>query len=405
MISKALSLEVAGTEQCCPGDSAAKIKMLHVVSSFLRGGTELLMLGMLSRLVREGFDITACCIGNTQLPEVTRSFQEADIKTMSFPQGPGPALVYALARFTRREQFQVVHTHHYYANLYGRLAAILARTPVIMTYQHNWPGQEKGRHRLAFRSLNPWTYRYVTVSEAIRRYDIEGVGIAPGKVVCAYNGIDTARFRPPSFNERREAKELLALPPDCTTVGMVGRLVNWKRFDLALRAAASVARSGRDVYFLLVGDGPERSSLEDLARAMDIGRHVHFLGWRSDMARLYQAMDIFCQTSHSGGVSLSNEGGEGFGLVTVEAMATALPVVAVDTDVNREVVTGTCGLFCQPTPDDIAAKLSELIEKVDLRRSLGQAARSRATDSFDIQRPVRELASIYRQAVRDRVNY
>ena len=106
-------------------------------------------------------------------------------------------------------------------------------------------------------------------------------------------------------------------------------------------------------------------------------------------------MDIFCMMSEAGGDSWS----EGFGLVSAEAMASGVPVVAVDTAVNREVITPACGLFCQPTPEDIAAKVALLADDVELRAKLGHNGRARAEQHFDIQQAADKLSGLYLEAM------
>jgi glycosyltransferase involved in cell wall biosynthesis len=377
----------------------SRIKLLHVIGTFLNGGTERLMLDILSRLDRGAFDITACAYGNQQLPSVVAAYQRAGIRTVTFHLQAGAQLVWALARYISRHGFEIVHTHHYQPNTYCRPAAILARTPIIMTYQHNWPGRERARHRVIFRVLNLWTAKNIAVSEPIRRYVIDMVGVAPHKVVTLRNGVNTELFRPSTAGEKAEVRRRFGLPPHGVVVGTVGRLVEWKRMELLIRAAREILVAARSTHFVIAGDGEMRQAWTDLARDLGIGAQVHFLGWRADVHKVYRALDIFCITSESGGDSFS---GEGFGLVSAEAMASGLPIVAVDNDVNREIITLACALFCPPTPQGIATTVTQLILETELRAHLALAARSRAVHHYDIRRTVQELSDIYRQATEDR---
>lgn len=379
-----------------------RIKILHDIGSFVYGGTARLMLDIFSCLPRDIFNIMICCHRNQYLQDVVQAFQEAGVKTVIFPQTPGPRLVYALTRFIRQERFHIVHTHHYYGNLYGRLAAILAGSPVVITYQHNWPGEERSYHRVVFRLLNRWTYKNIVVSEVVRRYDIERVRLSPDKVITIHNGIDTKNFRVTPAEQRLRIRRKLGLPAPATVVGMAGRLVDWKRFDLFIKAASIVLGRKRMGHFLVVGDGEMRDSLIQLVQQLNLNHHVHFLGWQSDMPAIYQAMDVFCLTSDSGGRSFSPAGGEGFGLVSIEAMASRVPVVAVDTEVNREVISPECGLLCQSRPEEIAKKVIQLIDDTELRNKLGQAGQRRVEEQFDIQRTAQQLSDMYKKAVEQR---
>lgn len=375
-----------------------KIKLLHIIGTFLKGGTEQLMLDILSRLERETFDIIACAYGNQQLESVVQAYQGAGIRTITFPQESGLRLVRGLSRYIRQNRFDIVHTHHYQANTYCRPAATLARTPVVMTYQHNWPGRERARHRLLFRFLNRWTHKNVVVSESIRRYYLDDMAIAPDKVMTVHNGVNTTRFRPYTGDRTLKLKAYLEIPAESLVVGAAGRLVRWKRTDLLMNAAPKIAGVHPQTYFLVVGDGEMREQWIRLGRRLGVGDRVRFLGWRSDMPRIYRAMDIFCMVSESGTNRFS---GEGFGLVSAEAMASGLPIVAVDNPVNREVITGACGLFCQSAPGDIARKVNQLIADPELRIKLAQAGRNRALSHFDIQLTVQTLSEIYIKAMRN----
>lgn len=379
-----------------------KIRILHVLPFFYHGGTERLMLDILSRLPKDVYDITAVCYANHGLPDVMEAYNKAGVKTGVFARQEGPRLFWDMVRYLKRERFHVVHTHHHWENLYVRLGAILSMTPIIMTYQHNWPGEEKGRHRLAFRVLNYWTYRNIAVSETLRRYYVERVGISAGKVVTVHNGIDLRVFRPLSSEQRLCVRESLDLPPGATVVGTAGRMVDWKRFDLFLKAASVVLHTCRDAYFLVVGDGEQRESLVQLVHQLGLVDRVRFLGWRLDIPAIYQAMDVFCMTSDAGGWWPGMMGSEGFGLVSIEAMASGLPLVAVDNGVNREVISGECGLFCLPTSGSLAEGVCRLIDDVSLRHRLGQSGRARVTERFDIAQTAAQLSHIYFRAVRER---
>ena len=378
-----------------------KLRVLHVMHSLLHGGTEKLMLDILSRLPRDTYDVTATCYANQYLPDVLQAYQAAGIKTAIFSKPESLALSLDLARFIWRGRFRIVHTHYHWANLHARLAAILVGVPVVLTYQHVWPEREKERHRIVFRWLDRWTYCNVTISEALRRYNIEQVRIPPHQVVTVHNGIDTQLFRPRPTEQRLAVRRELGLSSAAMVVGMVGRLVEWKRFALFLQVASAVLQTGRDVHVLVVGDGPMRHSLVDLASQLGIYSHTHFLGWRSDMPDIYQAMDLFCITSDSGPDSVRRHGGEGFGLVSAEAMACEVPIVAVDTEVNREVISEECGVLCAPEAPALAEAVCRLIDDAALRQRLGGNGRARVKERFDINRTAAQLSSIYLQAVND----
>lgn len=373
-----------------------KIRVLHIIGTFLHGGTEQLMLDILSRLSQDSFDITACSIAGQQEFSTIRKYKEAGIKTKTFSQQPGIRLILALRKYIKESSFDIVHTHHYQQNMYGRIAAILANSPVIFTYKHGWPGQEKNHHRFLFRLLNRWTVRNITVSETIRSYYIDVMGVSPDKVLTIRNGVNLDIFRPVVENESQQIRKCLGFVTGKMLIGFVGRLVKQKRPELFIKAAALVIKRNEKVHFIIAGDGKEKSNLEELSCNLGLGNNLDFLGWHSDITDIYRGLDGLVVTSESG---VEGYSGEGFGLTSIEAMASGLSLVAVDTPVNREVIGDGAALFCQPNAKDIADKICRLEEEPALRKELGQAGRRKAEKEYNIKRTVENLSRIYKEVI------
>lgn len=123
---------------------------------------------------------------------------------------------------------------------------------------------------------------------------------------------------PLSADRRAELRARWGFPADVPVVVNAGQLITRKRWDVFLDVAAKVARRGRDVHFLIAGDGPARSSLEQRARDLGIAGRVRFVGWQRDTNAVYSASDVL----------LFNSDADAFGRTPAEAMACGLPVVA-----------------------------------------------------------------------------
>ncbi len=159
-----------------------------------------------------------------------------------------------------------------------------------------------------------------------------------------------------------------------------------------LQAFATCAKQHPTISLVVVGDGPERSNLEKLARELGLGSRVHFLGYRSDVNKILPQFDIFTLPSF----------GEGFGLVLLEAMVCSKPVVASDVMSIPEIVQqGQTGLLV-PTQDvsALAEALDTLIADPELRDRFGKAGFQRVRTEFTIERMVRKTAEVYREADR-----
>lgn len=173
------------------------------------------------------------------------------------------------------------------------------------------------------------------------------------------DGIDLDRF-PPKAYPCRERVQILG----------VGRLVPRKGFDVLIRAVAMLP-SLLPFEVVLVGDGPERETLESLARSLGVAERVQFVGsvpYNALPAR-YAEADIYVLSSHA----------EGMPLVVLEAMATGLPIVATDVQGIRELVADGVNGWRFPVNDAeaLAAYLARLIENSAEREAFGRASRER----------------------------
>jgi phosphatidyl-myo-inositol dimannoside synthase len=159
----------------------------------------------------------------------------------------------------------------------------------------------------------------------------------------------------------------------------LSRLVKRKGADILLRAVAAV----KGVHAIIAGDGPERSSLERLARELEITDRVIFTGLvpEESLPEYYAAADVFCMpcTNRYGGIDT-----EGFGVVYLEAQASGLPCVAGRCGGSAEAVEdGVTGIVIDdPTPTTVGAPLLDLGRDVVARAKLGGAGRARIDAEF-----------------------
>ncbi len=170
-------------------------------------------------------------------------------------------------------------------------------------------------------------------------------------------------------------------------VGAVGALTPEKGRLHLLEAFALLDPARRDARLVLLGDGPLREALEARAHGLAIADHVHFLGFRDDVATWLSALDVFVAPSESEGLSLS----------LMQAMAAGLPVVASAVGGMPEVV-GPDGAGRLVPPADVAelsAALAELSEEAALREALGRAARARAEAEFSHHVAATQTAALY----------
>ena len=205
------------------------------------------------------------------------------------------------------------------------------------------------------------------------------------------NGIDLERFRPPTPDERAAVRAELGIGDDEVVCGAVGRLVWEKGYAELFEAAATVLPRVDRLTMLVVGpfddDKGDPLTQADVDAAEAAG--VRFLGMRSDVERLYGAMDFYVLASHR----------EGFPRSAMEAAASGLPVVATDIRGCREVVDdGVTGVLVPVrTPSALAAAIERLATDDEERRRMSEAAVDRARTHFDQQTVIDITLAAYRR--------
>ena len=188
-------------------------------------------------------------------------------------------------------------------------------------------------------------------------------------------------------------REALGLDPAKSYLIVVGRLVRRKNLSGLLRALAGVGDPNVDLVVL--GDGPERGPLEDLARALDLSARVHFKGYVDETTkhRLLQAADVFVLPSLH----------EAFGLVYLEAMHAGLPVIATKPGGQEDyLIDGETG-YLVPTDDvlTLTTAIRQLTRDPDLRRRMGERARTIA-GRFTVQSAAAKYERLFRSLIKNR---
>ena len=308
--------------------------------------------------------------------------------------------VSALAQLRRLlTDAQILHMHGARAALFGRLALLSQpknRRPRSVYSIHGFaaPHYSFPRRQILLgteRLLAPVTDWWICVSKA-ERQALLSTGIAdPLRVQVIWNGIDTLRFTP-ERTAQAEVREELGLPTDAYVVITICRLFRPRDFGTLLTAFRDVTEALSSAHLLIVGDGPLRTEVENQVQALQLASSVHLLGMRRDVPRLLQGANVLV---------LSSRGWEGLPLTVLEAMASALPVIASDVGGTREAVQeGETGYLYLPGDAATLARLMlKLARDPALGAELGRNGLTRVREHFDVTRMVKETAALYEQLV------
>ncbi len=203
--------------------------------------------------------------------------------------------------------------------------------------------------------------RHVAVSEDAARRVESFYALGRDSVEVIHNGVPAPTPRP-----------VPASRPDGFVLGCVGRLDQVKGHDIAVRALPGLP----EVRLVIVGSGPERAALLQLARELGVADRLELYGWSGDVAARLAGFDVFCHPSRY----------EGLGLSLIEAMAAGLPCVASEVGGVPEVL-GRCGVLVPPEdPAALALAVRQLRVDPAHRARLGERARRRALALFNTER-------------------
>ena len=296
-------------------------------------------------------------------------------------------LVYRLARLIRSGKVDLVHSHNWGTFLYSVLAAKLAGVPIVHG-EHGKNQSEVGgdgrAKRVAKRVLGRRVDQIVPVCQAIADEWI-AYGVPQDRVKSIPNGVDINRFCPRP--DRGACRDEFGLPESAFLVGSVGRLDELKNYEVLVQVLGKMKDDLPDIHVAILGDGPQRTMLQELAQRTGIAERVHLLGFRTRPELFLAGLDIFILPSKY----------EGMSNVVLEAMSTALPIVCADLRSHREIfVPGREGEIVSPcSAATFAASIDQLYRDDRRRRELGLAARARILKEFSIEQMVNSYARMY----------
>lgn len=346
------------------------MKVLHLITGLGVGGAELQLRYILRNSRHDADVLTLYNPG-----PVADMIRTDDVRVLDLGMKSNTELsaLPRLRRLIADGGYDVVHAHLYRSQIYGRPAAWLAGTPVVVSTEHSIGEThlERRRMTLGVRTLYLATERFsqhtIAVSEAVRAR-LEKWGVRPHRMSVIPNGVDLGRVQfDPAARDAVRAE--FGLDGSAYVIGVLGRLDPNKRFDMVIEAAAPLLGAGAEL--LIVGKGEEGDHLAQVAKASGAGDHIIFAGERHDVARVLSAFDLFVASSAQ----------ETFGLSVLEALANGLPVLyttcpALDgLDVSRaRQVPGDVAGIRAALADAIAAGQQPRVPAPEIEAAYGMAA-------------------------------
>ncbi len=349
------------------------MKVVHVARMRGIGGAERHLLTLLPALAERGIEPVFVGLDDPAWnPSDFYGALGVEAIRVPAPRDLDPLL---LARLVPELRADVVHTHLVHADVYGGLAAALRGARLVST-KHNDDPFRVGPFRWVELGLARVTSRIVAITEALRRFTVEQVGVAEEKVVTIHYGLDEL---PAAWGENAPDP----VPNDVRVLLAVGRLTPQKGIDVAVRALPLLPDD--TALVVLSSTQEEHDALASLARELGVADRLHLLGRVPDVAAWLRRAHVLVHPARW----------EGFGLAVLEAMLAGLPVVASDVSSLPElVVDGETGLLVRP--DDPSALALGIARALEDAERLGAAGRERALREFSVARMADRTVELYR---------
>lgn len=370
-------------------------KVLHICLSDGWGGLEMYPSRIIPELIRQGWQAHGLALRDSR---VAHSLRDAGVEPLQVAsRGAALLALPRLLRYLTQHDIGVVHCHKS-SDL--RLAALLKTLrPRLALFFTDHMGVTRPKkdpyHRWAYGKLD----RLFSISEATRERNLRAFPLPAERIRRLYLGVEPSTFAPQLDADGRERlRHELGIPAGTVAIGLPGRLTPGKGQLLWLQAIALLRDQSPGLAFhgVLIGgtqadegaDEPYVAELRERTAALGLGDRVSFAGYRADLARVFEALDVVCVPSHN----------EAFGLTVIEAMAAGKPVIGADSGAIPEILDAGCGRLA--APDDTAAwaaALAELAASETLRERLGSVAMRVVDERFSLETHVTRLSAEYRR--------
>lgn len=300
------------------------------------------------------------------------------------------AVIKTIITIIKDNEINILHSHDYKTDIIASLVARIHPIPVVTTI-HGWiTNSLKSRFYIwvGKRVLKRFD-RVIAVSPRIRN-ELLALGLESDKTPLIYNAIVTNNYCPGTYDNGYLRKRF-NLKENDILVGNVGRLSPEKGQRVFLDAAKIICHSQNDVYFVLVGDGPDRAALEKYSAEEGIEDRVLFAGYEHDVRPVYQDIDILALTSYT----------EGFPNVLLESLCMDTPIVATRVGGVEDIVQdGVTGYICEAGDSiGIAASMQRMLDDPEKARAMVSNGKALIRREFQFSTRIEKIQNLYRNVL------
>ncbi len=375
------------------GDIEHRIRIGFVLHIMKVAGAEMLVTEIVRR-TKGVLEPTIFCLDG--IGPLGEQLRDEGVEVLDLQRRPGRdyRAAWRMSRLIRQRRVELVHAHQYGPFFYAALAKLFlggAFRLILTEHGRHYPDWVSTRRRLT----NRWLLGHLADAfTGVCQFSVEGLarqyGFSRKKMTVINNGITLESYTPAA--DRGAIRARLKLDPARRYIGNIARFHPVKDQAMLLHAFAGVAAACADVDLLLVGDGSLRGTLTELVRSLGLDSRVHFLGVRSDVPDILQAIDVFALTSLSEAASLT----------LLEAMAAAVPVVVTAVGGNPELIRhGIDGLHVPRGDAEATARaLLQILGDPAAAAVMGSSARQRVVEHYQLDATVAAYIQLYKKLSR-----
>ncbi|MFK7913940.1 MAG: glycosyltransferase [Pseudomonadales bacterium] len=334
------------------GEHQHPVRVCLVISNLELGGAERQVVQIANGLDKSRFSVTVVTLGE---PNPLADLLDSDVSYECILRRSklDPTQLIRLTRLLRAQRFNVVHGFLFDAEMLTRVAAAIARTPLVLGSERNADYEVPAKKRRFYRLTRSLMDRCIANSYAGARFNQKLYGLSEDRYTVVQNGVDTERFRPRSQEDKQRIRASLGLGAEQQVVGVFASMKEQKNHLMLIRAAERLDQQIPNVQYLFVGGELESgqrdtsSYARKLAAAIEnstIKSQFHLLGKRADVEDLYPCCDLTALPSWH----------EGLPNVLLESVACGVPVVATDVSDNARLIADFGFGAIVPSDDDSA---------------------------------------------------
>lgn len=374
-----------------------KLRVIHIIGGGEFGGAEDHIIHLLQQLKQENVDCGVICFYDSLFAQMLRELQ-IPVHVLSYGRFD-IRLLSGLETTLKELNPDIIHTHGVKANFFARIAARKLENPLLITTVHSLLKYDYS-HPIAYRlasflervtrSKNDF---FIAISNKIKQQLLaERVDEADIQVI--HHGIDTKVFTPKDDPHAANLARQWGKKDDTFLIGAVGRIQPVKGFSYFIEACAILHKQNPGAFrFVIVGDGPERTQLENDVTKHGLQNVFHFTGFRDDVASCLRAFDAYVNSSLS----------EGLGLAVMEALSTSVPVVTTNVGGIKDFARHeeNCLVVEPENSEQLGQALLRLYKDKSLATTLSKQGVADMRASFSQDKMVKETVYYYRKWLKD----